>query len=78
MSRLSVVRSRLGIEVHSAGKPVLCLTDADASGLAELLLKATLFGVAKPIVECKVCCIILYDDAAKTGYCTHHEPGETR
>jgi len=51
MSRLSVVRSRLGIEVHAVGKPVLCLTDADASSLAELLLKAAVFGVTKPIVE---------------------------
>jgi len=46
MSRLSVVRSRLGIEVHAAGKPVLCLTDVDAVSLA-----GQLFGVAKLVVD---------------------------
>lgn len=74
MNRISVVRSRLGIEVHAAGKAVLCLTDADASHLGGMLLGAAVLGVVKPIVECKVCRIVLYDDAAKDGYCTDHEP----
>lgn len=103
--RLSVTRSALGIEVHVVGKPVLCLTDADAVALGRQLLAVVavdpadkldaewrlahadgvnrVFGgqaVAVPIVECKVCHVVLYDDAAKVGYCTHHEPapGGTR
>lgn len=48
---------------------------------AKLYLHAPAAPVEQKIIRCKTCHVVIYDDAAKTGYCADHEPpapaGET-